>query len=64
MSVVITGSMRGHTQAGICPECGGDCREVALIKLVYTFEVCNCGKIGYAHLVEQLHHRSCFSTED
>lgn len=51
---------RGHPTRDFCPVCGEDCSGVALPKLVYTFEVCNCGSPPHEHLIEQLWHRGCF----
>lgn len=48
-----------HGSREVCPECGKDCSMVGLQKLMYSFEVCNCGEVPFLHLVEQLHHRSC-----
>lgn len=53
-------SMPDDCKNRTCPECGKDCRGVALVNLVYTWEVCNCGKVDYEHLSPTLHHRDCF----
>lgn len=49
-----------HTIFQNCPVCGEDVSEIAIVKLVYTHEVCECGSPHYAHLVEQLWHKDCF----
>ena len=41
-----------------CFLCGKDCSKVALTKLAYVFEPCNCGTPNYEHLVECLQHRN------
>jgi hypothetical protein len=41
----------------ICPGCGQDAYRIALVKIAYVFEVCECGDPGYPHLVEQFWHR-------
>ena len=48
-----------HDNQDACPECGKD-TNVAIVTLVYTFEVCKCGRPDYDHLIEQLWHRACF----
>ena len=52
--------MEHHKKGRVCPECQGDCSKAPIVELIYTFEVCTCGNPEYSHLVEQLHHRSCY----
>lgn len=49
-----------YEKARTCPECQGDCSKTAIDELIYTFELCSCGNPEYPHLIEQLHHRSCY----
>lgn len=44
----------------VCPPCGEDLSRTGLPALVYTFERCVCSAAPYAHLIEQLYHRTCF----
>lgn len=53
----------GHPEQTNCPLCKQDLLRVALVELLYVFEVCLCGKPAYPHLVEQLWHRVCFLKE-
>ena len=46
-----------------CKVCEDDCSAVALVELVYVFELCGCEEAEYTHLVEQLYHRHCFKAE-
>jgi hypothetical protein len=54
----------------VCPGCDGDCSPVGLPRLAYTFELCDCGGTGpsggppFTHLVEQIWHRNCLTTEN
>ena len=48
-----------HLEQGrSCLLCGVDCSRVGIGKLAYVFEVCECGRPDYPHLVERLQHRS------
>ena len=49
-----------HTIFQNCPVCGEDVSKIAIIKLVYTHAICECGTPEYPHLVEQLWHKGCF----
>lgn len=40
-----------------CPACGEALDRLAMVKLAYTFEPCDCRAAPYVHLVEQLWHR-------
>jgi hypothetical protein len=51
---------RRHHIREDCPLCGDPVRTVAILNLVYTFEVCECGAPKYTHLVETLYHRACY----
>lgn len=46
-----------------CPRCGTELNRVAIVDLAYVFDVCTCGIVDYAHLVEQLWHRDCLVAE-
>lgn len=52
-------TVRGHKQRD-CPHCGKQVTASALVKLVYTFEKCNCSAVEYPHLVETVWHRTCW----
>ena len=53
-----------HTaEDNVCLICGENCSRVALVELVYTFDVCDCGRWRYAHLVERLSHRNHYSVK-
>jgi hypothetical protein len=43
-----------------CPGCNLDVSKIALVNLVYSFEVCYCRKDKIGHLVETAWHKSCF----
>ena len=49
-----------HSFTKMCPGCKKDLTATGLTYLVYEFVTCKCKKVSYAHLVEQLWHRSCF----
>ena len=51
---------RRHPGSALCPGCGANLMTEAITKIVYTFEICPCGKVKYEHLAEQLWHRHCF----
>jgi hypothetical protein len=42
----------------MCPTCS-DSTNVAITKIVYVFEPCECGDPEYTHLLEVLYHRAC-----
>lgn len=50
----------GHPDKDLCPFCGKDYRNTALVDVVYAFEPCRCSKADYEHLVETTYHRDCF----
>lgn len=51
-----------HPQRYSCPGCGeGGLSHVALIRLAYVFTGCNCSKVEYRHLYEQLWHLECLT---
>ena len=52
----------GHDSADACPGCDAPVTTAGITKLVYTYEVCDCGFPDFDHLVETLWHRACFST--
>jgi len=54
---------KGHPWKRNCPVCGEDCSTAALVDLVYAFEECECDAVTYKHLVETVHHRTCFLTK-
>ena len=51
---------RGHKLEEACPVCFKDCMRIGITKLVYSYEVCRCDAVPYAHLLERLWHRECF----
>lgn len=51
--------LRDHRRQD-CPVCKRGCTTIALVKLVYAFEPCDCGTPTYTHLIETLYHRECF----
>jgi hypothetical protein len=61
--LIKTWTDHGHTRARACGGCGKDLMRTGLPELVYSFEVCDCGDPGYAHLIEQMWHRACFAAE-
>ncbi len=52
-----------HPNKKDCPGCGKAISNVALVKLVYAFEPCDCDVCTYKHLVETIYHRDCFAGE-
>jgi len=52
-----------HPKRAQCPVCSKSCSTTALVKLVYTFEVCDCSIAPYRHLFEKLYHRNCFEEQ-
>jgi hypothetical protein len=50
---------RRHGTQHLCPVCKDDLMRVAVVDLIYSFELCSCGSPEYEHLVEQLWHRAC-----
>ncbi len=46
-----------------CPVCEGDTSNLALTKLVVSFEICRCDKATYEHLVETTWHRDCYDKQ-
>lgn len=50
-----------HGWTRLCPVCGEDCNKIALVKLIYKFETCDCDKASYVHLVETLYHDACYT---
>lgn len=48
-----------HDAARTCPGCGADLSTTALVKLAYVFTGCDCDRIEYGHLYEQLWHIDC-----
>ena len=50
----------GHDFFQVCPGCKQDVMKIAITKLVYVHEPCDCELSVYRHLVEQLWHRECF----
>lgn len=55
---VVEPFLPGHkTDRAKCPECGEVLDRIAVTKVAYTFESCDCEAAGHAHLVEQMWHR-------
>lgn len=52
-----------HPDARTCPKCGDDCATVAITDLAYLHRACECPRLEYAHLVEQLWHLACLVEE-
>lgn len=50
-----------HGKQAACPVDGENLGAVGITKLAYTFKECSCGTPSYAHLVEQLWHRTCLT---
>ena len=44
----------------LCPECSKKTSSLALTDLVISYEVCNCPRWNYPHLVRVNWHRQCF----
>lgn len=53
-----------HPRIPECLGCNRSANTVALVRLVFTFEPCDCGTAPYVHLVERTWHRICFATAD
>ena len=50
-----------HPQRYTCPGCGeSGLSTTALVELAYVFTGCECSKVEYPHLYEQLWHQRCF----
>ena len=49
-----------HPDRYKCPACGDDVSRIAMVRLVYTYEPCDCDIADYTHLVERVYHRECF----
>jgi hypothetical protein len=50
-----------HPQRYTCPGCGeSGLARTALVELAYVFTACDCPKVDYRHLYEQLWHQRCF----
>jgi len=47
-----------------CPVDGENLMTVGLPSLAYTFEECECPRVPYTHLVEQLWHRGCLASHE
>lgn len=54
---------RNHAVLGNCPRCGKDCTTIGIVRIAYTFGVCDCDAAEYAHLTEQLWHRTCLTDQ-
>jgi len=50
----------GHAFASLCPGCKKNLNQTGVTHLIHEFVVCDCKKLHYKHLVDQLWHRSCF----
>jgi hypothetical protein len=48
-----------HDHLRTCPGCSANLAVVGLPDLAYTFETCECDRVSYTHLVQQLWHRGC-----
>ena len=57
---LLTWMSEDHKQAGVCPGCKLNVINTAVVKLVYKPTECNCEKVEYTHLVDQLWHETCF----
>jgi len=57
-------TLKRHPWNRTCPVCGQDCSTVALVKLVYRFEECNCSYAPYTHLIERVYHWDCIKKKE
>jgi hypothetical protein len=53
-----------HPRDSRCVRCAESCSTVALTKLAYTFEPCDCDSEPYVHLTERLWHRDCLAAHE
>lgn len=44
----------------LCLGCDRSVMKIAIHRLVYTFEPCDCEEVSYHHLVERLWHPACY----
>ena len=54
-------TLKDHPWVRVCKVCDKDCGKVAITKLVYTYEPCDCNAAPYVHLVENIYHATCFA---
>lgn len=56
-------TLKTHPWRKECPNCNQDCSPIAMVNLVYTWEICHCGVANYPHLVETIWHKECFKNK-